>query len=292
MQSPLVSVIIPCYNHEKYVGSCVESIVNQDYPNFELIVIDDGSKDKSPEIIKTLSEKYDFHFFLQENIGLTATLNKALKAYAKGKYVIILASDDIMYPERISKQVEFMEKNPQFGISYSNALVINEDSEVVGQSKTDGKSGWLFKDLFLAKMNIPAYTCIYRYEALEKVGFYDEKAFIEDSDMYYKISRLYQIGYLNILAAYYRRHGGNMSKRFLELYADTFRRIEKYKDDPDYPEAVLQAKKRWFFLLSYKNKTQALKLFPSVIERPFNKFFIGGCINLLGLSFMTKKHFK
>ena len=76
---PLVSVIVPCYNHEKYVEKTIESIVNQTYKNIELIVIDDGSKDNSTIILEKLSRQYNFYYEHQHNIGLPATLNKMIK---------------------------------------------------------------------------------------------------------------------------------------------------------------------------------------------------------------------
>ena len=93
--SPLVSVIISCFNHQDFIHPCIESVVRQTYTNFELIVFDDGSSDNSPVILEQLSRQYGFYFQAHENIGLSKTLNKAL-AMAKGKYVSPLGSDDML----------------------------------------------------------------------------------------------------------------------------------------------------------------------------------------------------
>ena len=82
---PLVSVVVPCYNHEKYVKETIESIVNQTYKNIELIVIDDGSKDNSVKVIQELADKYGFTFIHRPNKGLSATLNEGIRL-SKGKY--------------------------------------------------------------------------------------------------------------------------------------------------------------------------------------------------------------
>ena len=84
--NPLVSVIIPSYNHERFITQCIENIINQTYKNFELTVIDDGSKDGSPEILRHLQGKYGFNLVLQENMRLALTLNKGKQNYSNGKY--------------------------------------------------------------------------------------------------------------------------------------------------------------------------------------------------------------
>src|SRR5690349_13476521 len=94
LNMPLVSVIVPSYNHEKFITECVESIMQQTYKNFELTVIDDGSRDGSRDILKQLQDKYGFNLVLQENIGLTSTLNKGIQNWGTGKYISFCASDD------------------------------------------------------------------------------------------------------------------------------------------------------------------------------------------------------
>src|ERR1700749_4411087 len=93
-ENPLVTVVIACYNHEKYIRQSIESVINQTYKNISFYVIDDGSKDKSFEIIEELSKKYGFVAIRQENKGLCATINYSIKEYARGKYISFLASDD------------------------------------------------------------------------------------------------------------------------------------------------------------------------------------------------------
>src|SRR5690554_1049527 len=107
--NPLVSVIVPCYNHEKYVKECIESIIDQDYKNLELIIIDDGSQDRSSEVIKAMTTACEarfvrFSFRSRENRGLCATLNEAVE-WAEGEFLSPLASDDVLFPEKVSRQI-------------------------------------------------------------------------------------------------------------------------------------------------------------------------------------------
>ena len=113
MNNTLVTVLIPSYNHQKYIKDAILSVINQTYKNIELIVIDDGSSDDSPQIIRSLGKKYNFKYIIRENRGICATLNEALNM-AKGVYFCGLGSDDMFFPEKIEKQVNFMLNNPEY----------------------------------------------------------------------------------------------------------------------------------------------------------------------------------
>lgn len=294
MQEPLVSIIVPAYNHESYVESCLASILSQDYSNFEVIVIDDGSSDETPEIISQYVQKDSRVTFIrnESNIGLTRTLNKAIREYAKGKYIIQLASDDLFCEGRIISQVNFMEQNPQYGMAYSNAYIIDNNGTVTGQLIPLEKTGWIFDELFLAKFNIPACTCIYKTKIFGAVGYYDEETIIEDSDIWYKISKKYQVGYINMFSAFYRRHETNSSKKHIAMYRATIQRLQKYKDEPNYQQAVKQTNIKGFFIISLVCKKEAIKLLPSVLPYVGSKFLWGGILNIIGLGFIIRKFAK
>ena len=113
--NPLVSVLIPAYNHENYVQETINSIIDQTYQNIELIIYDDGSKDSTWNKIKELEEKCkkrftNVYFETKENEGTCKTMNKLLDL-AKGEYVIVVASDDMIKPNMIEKEVDFLSKN-------------------------------------------------------------------------------------------------------------------------------------------------------------------------------------
>lgn len=132
---PLVSVIIPCYNTEKYVEQAVRSIMNQSYKNLEIIVTDDCSTDNSFEILKKLADEDSrIKLFRNEsNLKIVKTLNKMIDL-ANGKYIARMDADDISLSMRIEKQVKFMEENPDFAICGTNAWIINENNSVIGKS--------------------------------------------------------------------------------------------------------------------------------------------------------------
>ncbi len=114
---PKISVIMSVYNGEKYLEESIQSILNQSFRDFEFIIVDDGSSDRTLEILKDYTEKDSRVKIItnEKNIGLTKSLNKAIKI-AQGKYIARQDADDISLPQRLEKQIEFLEKNPEIKI--------------------------------------------------------------------------------------------------------------------------------------------------------------------------------
>lgn len=122
---PLVSVIMACYNHADFVGPAIESVLNQTYKNIEFLVADDASTDNSVEVIKRYSKFFTKEFFFSENAGGRGSF---LRTQATGKYIALMNSDDLWEPDKLKKQVAFLEHNPQYAASFTWATYINSDS--------------------------------------------------------------------------------------------------------------------------------------------------------------------
>ncbi|QNL47741.1 glycosyltransferase [Olivibacter sp. SDN3] len=206
--NPLVSVIIPCYNHEKYIAQCIQSVVSQTYTNMEIFVLDDGSKDSSFTIINALADKYGFFAESHENIGLSATLNKGIRQYAKGKYVCIVASDDYWEETKVEKQVAFYEQYPDFGFIFSRAHLVDDAGIVTGELHGELIQTCDFEHLIKGNL-VPALTVMVKKEVFDHVGYFDEKCYIEDWDMWLRIADQYPFAYINERLAFYRMHGSN-----------------------------------------------------------------------------------
>ncbi len=231
---PLVSVLIPCYNHAKYVMRTIDSIMEQNYPNMELLVIDDGSKDDSVQVIRECELKWGKTFLVeaQPNMGLCKTLNK-LEKLAKGKYLCFIASDDWMLPEKLKVQVEYLEANPHVGMVYSDALTYFEGQESLQHIKyaDNNPSGWLFDHLLDGNF-ITACSTMIRGNCFEKVGYFDEAAIAEDWDMWLRIAREYEIHYIDKPTAVYRIHGKNtVDLQFGRMMESMKTILEKYCAD-------------------------------------------------------------
>ena len=114
MTNCLISIILPAYNAEKYLKEAIDSILAQTYTNFELIVINDGSTDKTEEIILSYQDSRIRYIKNEKNLKLIRTLNKGI-GLAKGKYIARMDADDISLPHRLKEEVEFMEAHPNIG---------------------------------------------------------------------------------------------------------------------------------------------------------------------------------
>lgn len=112
---PVISVVMPVYNGEDYVKEAIESILNQTFRNFEFIIIDDGSTDTTPEILSSFNDSRIKIFRNASNLKIANSLNKGI-GNASGKYIARMDSDDIAYPERLQRQVKFLERNPSIGL--------------------------------------------------------------------------------------------------------------------------------------------------------------------------------
>ena len=252
MHQPLVSVIVPSYNHQNYIKECLLSILNQTYKNIQLIVIDDGSKDNSIEIIENLRIEYNFIFIKQSNIGLSKTLNRALKEFIKGEFVCALASDDFWDLNKVQIQVGYLIANKKFDLVFSNAYIVDHQSQIKGCfDEFRLKNNCSLEDLILDKFGIPALTVMLRKSVFEKVGLYDENLIIEDWDMWIRIADKGSLAFIIEKLAYYRMHDNNISSNLQLMMQARFQIIEKWK--AVYPEIYKKASIYW--------RTEALKQF-------------------------------
>jgi glycosyltransferase involved in cell wall biosynthesis len=219
---PLVTAIVTCYNHERFVTHCLESIKRQEYPNLQVLLTDDRSKDASAAIIRgwlAANPSLPVTFIEnQQNQGLCKTVNQVL-TLARGKYVCPLSTDDLWEPGKIWEQVRLMESLPeQTGVVYSDAFLMDEKgaplpNRFIGTYRQFARppEGDIHDTLWDGNF-IPAMTTLIRRSAFDQVGVYDETLFYEDWDMWLRISRRYHFAYFPKPSAKYRVMPGSMSK--------------------------------------------------------------------------------
>lgn len=148
MQStPLISVIMPCYNMEKFIASSIQSVCNQTFADWELLIVDDASTDKTAKIVQRFQETDSrIHFAAKSmHTGIAATRNQAI-GMAKGQYLAFLDADDVWHPDKLKRQFAFM-KTQNIGFSYSSYNLIDEDGNELG--KTINTAGNLDYDDYL-----------------------------------------------------------------------------------------------------------------------------------------------
>lgn len=250
--NPLVSVVIPAYNHEKYIKETINGIINQTYQNIELIVLDDGSKDNTvqeAEKLHAACEKRFARFYLatKPNEGTSKTLGRLI-AEAKGKYIYLNASDDIAKPEAIAKLADFLERNPDYVLAVGDNEFIDKNSQLVGwdengqetsianaKFKTFGK--YLQKnrkDIDFASVQFGSYYSLirgnyipngflFRADAVKDIIFTPE-APLEDLYIHLQLSKRGKMKYFDEPLFMYRQHATNTIKnteRMLEITRKT-----------------------------------------------------------------------
>ncbi len=237
MKWPLVSILVPCFNHELYIEECLLSILKQDYDNFELIVVNDGSTDASAEKIEALRETHGFQFYQQENKGVSAALNNAL-SHARGEFVITHDSDDVMLAGRIRRQVSYMLDHPEVGLLGAKVIYIDSNGTPLKHKIASNAhvQRWSFDQLLADAYAVGAPVAMYRREAIDRVGGYDPSIKVQDFQMTLRIAESgYQVDILPDRVTLYRRHDTNISKTAYksQLIYD-LKVIEAYKDNPAY----------------------------------------------------------
>ncbi|MCW8929210.1 MAG: glycosyltransferase [Gammaproteobacteria bacterium] len=278
---PLVSIIISCYNHQDYITTCIESIMQQTYNNIELIVIDDGSSDNSAEILEQLSAKYHFSFEQQANMGLTKTLNKAIKK-AKGKYIAPLGSDDYLMLDKTEKQVKFLESHPDIAVVGGNILCINDEGQIKAKQRITPYREIDFKAVFLTPKQIPAApTVMIRADVLQEVGGFNIDCNLEDLDLWLRITYAgHKIAVLNDILAYYREHQSNSYKNYQFMTESLLQIYDNYRKEPEYLDVKNQVLLRMFLKVSKKDRSYAWKIFKQISPKYYNWKLIRGLFHL------------
>lgn len=261
-----VSFLIPCYNHEAYVRSCLQSILQQDYGNFEVMIADDGSKDHSVDIIRQMEpafrEKGHRFVLLSDGVnrGIPKNLNRMLEL-AEGDYVKIIASDDMLAPDYLSKMVSYMEEHPQLMMAFSNGYRVDEDTvlpvteEYILGDLIQGKPDCV-DDVFnrVYECNfVPAPSLMVRASLYEEIHGYDETIQIEDLDMLLRmlIAHPNGLGMCDEYLTYYRVSGGSISsnaytkgalRRTRFMYENSMKIARKFQEDV--PEELFKKRVR------------------------------------------------
>jgi alpha-1,3-rhamnosyltransferase len=237
----LVTVIIPCYNHESFVAESIMSVVNQDYQNIELIVLDDGSSDGTAVVVSGLEQVcvdrfVRYEFVQKKNEGLAITLNKGVY-WSKGDYVTVIASDDLMRPDKVSKLYSFLAaKDSRYGLSFGDAEFIDEsgcgvdlvEGDVVvekgagcsrfidyyTQPRPDVTAASRLYDygLLVRGNYLPAMSVMWRRAALVDVGMFTPGVVLEDWDLWLRMARNYSAVFIEDVISDYRVHPLNSVK--------------------------------------------------------------------------------
>jgi glycosyltransferase involved in cell wall biosynthesis len=209
----LVSVIIPAYNGEAYLEKAIASIIAQSYTNYEIIAIDDGSTDKTREIIKSQEDSDRFIFFTQDNQGVATARNKGLE-FARGEYIAFLDQDDFFYPHKLTEQVSLMERQPNLGLVNSGWDIVDREGKILSKvqpwqnlPRLNPAAIIVWKPVFLGAM-------LFRHSWLQKIAGFNTK--LEQTPDVELVLRLAEIGcqgdWVKQSTVGYRQHDRNASQ--------------------------------------------------------------------------------
>ncbi len=207
-----LSVVVPSYNHARFVGDCLRSIIRQTRAPSELLVIDDGSTDGSPQIIERVLRDCPFpcELVARDNRGLCATLNEGL-ARTRGRYFAYLGSDDVWLADFLEARVRVLESRPRAVLAYGHAYLIDERNRIVDCTRdwaryADGDA----RPMLLQTIAPMSPTVLYRRTALARHGW-NEAARLEDYDLYLRLSIDGEFAFDARVRAAWRQHERNTS---------------------------------------------------------------------------------
>jgi glycosyltransferase involved in cell wall biosynthesis len=220
---PAISVLMPVYNGEKYLKEAIQSILSQSFKDFEFIIVDDGSKDKSWEIIQEYKkiDKRIIPIKNSENLRTSKTLNRGLREI-NGKYMVRMDADDWSYPDRLEKQFMYMEQNEDIGVSGGTIEICNQNLEVLNKRRyplTDKEA----RDIIFRYSPFAHPATIWKTSVIKKAGGYNENIPLsQDYELYFRIGKLAKFGNLPDTILKLRTHQDSSSitrGRYQEQYA-------------------------------------------------------------------------
>jgi glycosyltransferase involved in cell wall biosynthesis len=225
LSSPKVSVVIPAYNASKFVRESINSVLNQTYKNYEIIVVDgrDGSTDNTREVVSKYGDSV--RYFCQENKGVSDARNKGI-LNSKGMYIAFLDSDDIWSENKLALQVEFLDSHPDVGLVFSDGWVkaygnvSARDQRIIGKrffQLSKPHRGEVLNKLFVGNF-IPTSTVVIRKQCLLKVGLFNKEHNIgEDYDLWLRVAKFFKVDYIDEPLAIYLVHGDSLVHKMDEF---------------------------------------------------------------------------
>ncbi|MFT4693835.1 MAG: glycosyltransferase involved in cell wall biosynthesis [Francisella sp.] len=256
MNKPLVSVFVLTYNADKYIEECLDSVISQTYDNLQIIVSDDLSSDNTRNILIKYKKKYpQIELYLQDiNLGITGNCNFCLDK-SKGEYYCFFAGDDVMMPERLEKQVEFMHNNIQYSTCGTACIIIDEES-MEKYKINSSKRVYDFKSMLKkgnALVPVPSYMV---RRSMVKNNFDSRMSVASDALFYFKVALNGKIYILDEYLTKYRKHYSAAQK--LGYSGDTLITYAIIESEmPHLYKYIKYAKNTWYVnmvLASLKNK--------------------------------------
>jgi glycosyltransferase involved in cell wall biosynthesis len=223
---PQISVVIPVYNGEKTIKETIESVLAQDFTDYEIIIINDGSQDSTLKIIATISDPR-IQVFSYSNAGLSASRNRGF-AHSCGRYIAFLDADDLWTSNKLSQQLKALQEHPQAAVAYSWTNFIDESSNLVRIGSRVTITGNVYPNLLLGNFLESGSNALICKHALAEVGDFDESLrAAEDWDMWLRLSQQYNFVAVSHPHVLYRLSTHSMSTNVLQQEAACLQVMEQ-----------------------------------------------------------------
>ena len=276
---PKVSVIIATYNRVELLSSSIKSVLNQTFEDFELIISDDSSTDNTKEYVEGLTDKRIIYINNETNRGVSATRNNALKS-STGNYIAFLDDDDEWLPEKLSLQIDKIEKSPsKVGAVYTGVMYFDMELGEVSYVSRPCCEGNILDDI-LPENILATSSLLLRKSCFEKVGLFDETiSYAEDFDMWIRIAKYYNFSYVDKPLVRYGLHNSKITHDYKAVISGLQSILEKHNDL--YSKNKIAYSKYQLKLginLCYSGNTQkgreaiilAIKLYPFNLKHYYN----------------------
>lgn len=245
---PQVSIIIPTYNSAPFLAETLESVFAQTYRNYEIILVDDGSTDNTRDLVSTYGDR--IRYLHQDNSGGPARPRNVAIEHARGKYICVFDSDDLMLPDKLERSVEFLSRYPDLGLIFTNFIKFDTAGLMPGTNLDTYANFWkvpkvrlgpneyriaaavAFDSLFYGNY-IGTSSVIIPAVVLKDIGPFDEEVTLgglEDRDMWFRITRKYDLGFLNFIGHKYRVRAASVSKRAMNSAEARVKVIRRYAE--------------------------------------------------------------
>ena len=215
MKDPKVTVLMSVYNGEKYLEEAVNSILNQTFEDFEFLIINDGSTDRTLSKLKNYSDSRIKILNNEKNLGLTRSLNIGLKR-SKGKYIARMDADDVSMPERLKEEIEFLDSHEDYAAVGTFVYVLDENSEIIRRSKNPIEDAEIRENLVYGNC-INHGSVMLRKSCLLDVGYYNETMVrSQDYELWIRLSKKYRLSNLPEYLYKWREHKKNIEAKYIK----------------------------------------------------------------------------
>lgn len=239
---PRLSIVLPVYNGERYLSEAIESIINQTFGDFELIIVNDCSSDETLDIANRFSDIDDRIIVTSnvENSGLPVSLNNGFNI-SKGEYLTWTSDDNIYHTDALEKMVTYLDSNKECGLVFADMNLIDENGEVIGHRIAENYN--------IYSKNCVGACFMYRSECKSVIGDYDDsKRLIEDYDYWLRIASFFKFGRIPEILYDYRYHNNSLTvkklkligERLAELRLEYIDKIANSVDEKSYKEIVFE----------------------------------------------------